>query len=68
VDVVKINGNNKSGKAGDMLILMAKLYEVEQEAKGKPPEERKALRQKKSKSVLDGVIVKCCVSASLGGL
>lgn len=53
VDVVKINGNNKAGKAGEMLALIAKLYEVEAEAKGLSHEERKALRQKKSKPVLD---------------
>lgn len=52
-DVIKISGNNKSGKAGDMLALIAKLYEVEQDVKGKSAEERKALRQKKSKPILD---------------
>jgi transposase len=53
VDVVKINGNNKSGKAGEMLALIAKLYEVEAEAKNKDFIERKKLRQEKSKPILD---------------
>jgi transposase len=51
-DVVKISGNNKSGKAGDMLALIEKLYQVEDEARGSPPEERKVLRQEKSKPIL----------------
>jgi transposase len=52
-DVVKVNGKNKSGKAGDMLVLIAKLYEVEDEAKNWAFEERKKIRQTKSKPVLN---------------
>ena len=53
VDVVKVNGQNKSGKAGEMLILMSKLYDIEREAKSKTFGERKSLRQEKSKPILE---------------
>jgi len=52
-DVIKINGQNKTGKAGEMLNLIGKLYEVEREAKGKSFDERKQLRQEKAKPVLE---------------
>lgn len=39
--------------AGSALKQIAKLYKVEKEARGKPPEERVALRQRKAKSVFD---------------
>jgi transposase len=40
VDVVKAAGNNKTGKAGGMLKLIGKLYEIEAEIKNVTPEER----------------------------
>lgn len=52
VEVVKISGNNKTGKAGEMLKIIGQLYEVESEAKGKDFEERKQLRQEKAKPIL----------------
>lgn len=53
VEVVKISGQNKSGKAGDMLQIIAKLYEIESEIKGKPFAERKDMRQKRTKPILE---------------
>lgn len=58
VEVVKINGKNKAGKAGEMLLLIAKLYEVESNAKGKQFAERKALRQEKAKPLLALILSK----------
>jgi transposase len=52
-DVVKISGQNKSGKAGEMLTIIGKLYDIEEEAKNKPYSERKLLRQKRSKPILE---------------
>ena len=52
-DVIKISGNNKSGKAGDMLLIIAKLYDIEREIKGKNFTERKEVRQKRSKPILE---------------
>jgi len=53
MDVVKINGQNKSGKAGEMLLLIGKLYQIEVEAKNKSFTERKALRQEKASRILE---------------
>lgn len=53
VDVIKINGNNKSGKAGDILHLIGKLYEVEEGIRGQSAEERRARRQEKAKPILE---------------
>ena len=52
-DVIKVNGQNKTGKAGEMLNLIGKLYEVEREAKDKSFEDRKQLRQEKAKPLLE---------------
>lgn len=52
-DVVKINGNNKSGKSGEMLLLIGKLYQVEIDAKNRSVEERKKIRQDRAKPILD---------------
>ena len=48
-DVVKVCGNNKSGKAGKMLEKIAKLYEIESEIKNVSFDERKTIRQEKIK-------------------
>ncbi len=60
VDVVKVNGNNKSGKAGEMLKLISKLYEVEDEIRGKSVEERRERRQEKAKPILELMHAKLC--------
>lgn len=52
VDVVKSAGNNKSGKAGKMLEMVASLYDIEEKIKDLPFEERKAIRQKEAKPQL----------------
>jgi transposase len=52
-EVVKINGNNKAGKAGEMLLPIGKLYEIEKEIKDFSVEDRKLTRQKRSKPILD---------------
>jgi hypothetical protein len=44
---------NKAGKAGEILITIAKLYEIEKEIKDKTFSERKEIRQKQSKLILD---------------
>ena len=53
VEVIKINGNNKTGKAGEMVEIIDKLYEIEREAKDQSFSERKAIRQEKSKPLLE---------------
>lgn len=53
VEVIKINGNNKTGKAGEMLEIIDKLYEVEREAKDNSFMERKGIRQEKTKPLLE---------------
>lgn len=57
-EVIKINGNNKAGKAGEMLEIINKLYEVEKEAKDKSFIERKDIRQEKSKPLLELILSK----------
>ena len=52
-DVVKAAGNNKSGKAGQVLKLIAKLYEIEEEIKDCSYEERHRIRQEKAKPKLE---------------
>jgi transposase len=52
-EVVKISGNNKLGKAGEMLNIIAKLYEVENETKDIDFAKRREIRQKKSKPILE---------------
>lgn len=54
-DVVKACGNNKSGKAGKMLEKIATLYKIEKEIKDLPFDERKAIRQKRSKPHLESL-------------
>ena len=51
-EVVKLLGNNKSGKAGEMLLTINKLYEVEVLAKDKNHLDRQAIRQKNAKPIL----------------
>lgn len=53
VEVVKINGNNKAGKAGDMLELINRLYDIEREIKNGSFIERKRIRQEKAKPILE---------------
>jgi transposase len=57
-DVVKINGNNKSGKAGEMLLLIAKLYQIEDDVKKRNFNDRKKIRQEKTKPILDLIFSK----------
>jgi len=52
-EVVKVAGNNKTGKAGQILKKIAKLYEIEREIQSQPPSERCAQRQKQSKPKLE---------------
>lgn len=52
VDVVKAAGGNRSGKAGDILIKIGKLYEIEREIRGLSPDERWKIRQKRAKPKL----------------
>jgi len=54
-DVVKAAGNNKSGKTGEMLEKIGKLYDIEREIKDLPFEERKVIRQKQAKPKLDAI-------------
>ena len=57
-EVVKINGNNKAGKAGEMLLHIAKLYDIEKDIKDFRAEDRKLIRQKRSKPILDLILSK----------
>lgn len=57
-EVVKINGENKAGKAGEMLLHMGSLYAIEKEIKDFSMEDRKLIRQKKSKPILDLIFSK----------
>lgn len=57
-EVVKISGNNKSGKAGEMLVHIGKLYEIEKEIKNFSVENRKLDRQKRAKPILDLIFSK----------
>ena len=54
-DVVKAAGNSKSGKAGEMLEKIGKLYDIEREIKDLPFEERKVIRQEQAKPKLDAI-------------
>ena len=54
-DVVKVCGNNKSGKAGQMLKKISKLYGIEADLKTASPEKRKAERQATSKPLLESI-------------
>ena len=47
-DAKQAYGMNRTGKADEALALIQELYRIEQEAKGKPPDERLALRQGQS--------------------
>ena len=47
-DVVKANGKNKAGKAGDMLKKIGKLYELEREIADLSAEQRKEKRQQEA--------------------
>lgn len=52
MDAKKANGEGKASKADEVLALIQTLYHIEGEAKEKPPDERLALRQAKSLSIL----------------
>lgn len=54
-DVVKACGQNKSGKAGQMLERIAKLYAIERQIKALPYDERKAIRQAQAKPKLNAI-------------
>ncbi len=58
VEVIKVNGNNKAGKAGELLGIIDKLYEVEREAKDQSFIKRKSIRQEKSKPLLELIYLK----------
>jgi transposase len=47
------NANNGSPIAEEALMRIGKLYDVEKQARGRPPDERRALRQQQSKPLLD---------------
>jgi transposase len=53
VEVIKVSGN-ATGKANEAVKIIEKLYEIEREAKGLGFSERYALRQEKSKPILEG--------------
>lgn len=55
MDVVKAAGNNKSGKAGQMIKKIAKLYEIERDIKTQRPNIRKEVRQQQVKPILDSI-------------
>ena len=55
-DVVKAAGKNNTGKAGQMLTKIAKLYEVEKSLKSLSPDERKNQRQQLAKPKLDAIL------------
>jgi transposase len=57
-EVVKINGNNKEGKAGEMLLHIEKLYEIEKDIKEVSIENRKLTRHERSKPILDLIFSK----------
>lgn len=57
-DVVKINGNNKAGKAGEMLLHIGKLYEIEKDINNFSYEDCKLIRQKRAKPILDLIFSK----------
>jgi len=52
VDAKKANGDGKASKADEVLVFIQALYQIEGEAKEKPPDERLALRQAKSLPIL----------------
>ena len=54
-DVVKACSHNKSGKAGKMLEKIAELYGIEATIKNLSIDERKKVRQKNSKPMLDDI-------------
>lgn len=54
-DVVKVAGNNKTGKAGQMLAKIATLYDIERSIKALSPDERKLQRQQLAKPKLDTI-------------
>ena len=56
VDVVKASGKNKQGKAGSVLTLISKLYDIEHRIKSCSYEERYRIRQKESKPKLDHLL------------
>jgi transposase len=53
VEVIKVSGNAR-GKANEAVKIIEKLYEIEREAKGLSFSERYAMRQEKSKPILEG--------------
>ena len=55
MDVVKVCGNNKSGKAGKMLEMIAKLYEIERDIKSLSYDQRQTIRGQKAKPKLDAI-------------
>lgn len=55
MDVVKVCGNNKSGKAGRMLEMIAKLYDIERNIKSLPYDQRHVIRQQKAKPKLGAI-------------
>ncbi len=54
VDIHKAQG---SGIADEALKKIARLYEIEKDARGKPPDERRAIRQEKAKPIFDDLEV-----------
>ena len=56
VEVVKAAGGNKTGKAGQVLKIVAKLYEIEQLIKGQPPDKRCRYRQQQARPILEHLL------------
>lgn len=54
-DAIKVNNNNKTGLAGEILALINALYAVERAAKDTSFEQRGVLRQKDSRPILDKI-------------
>lgn len=52
IDVKKLQGNKKAGKADVVLSLIGKLYGIEKRIKGKSVEEKFAMRQSQSKPIV----------------
>ena len=56
MDVIKASGQNKSGKAGQAVKLIGKLYDIETDLKHASYEERYRVRQLKAKPILNHLL------------
>ncbi len=53
VDAQRVQPKGKTGKADQALAFIQKLYAVEKQAKGQPPDERYRIRQDKAQPIID---------------